>query len=105
MTNTLESIIDRTSWLAYRAAWRIAYAEASQDVRDVKRTMRQDVSLRREGGKESELARIDARMSSHQYDRQAARVVANHLMQSLKVAKMRRDALLVKRDEAKAEAA
>lgn len=40
-TNIETAIVDRTSWLAYRADWRIRYAKASEDVREAKRTLRE----------------------------------------------------------------
>jgi hypothetical protein len=105
MTIIVSGIVDRLSYLAYRRDWRAAYAVASQDVRDVRRTMRQEVALRRQGGRESELARIDARMSSHQSDLHEASTTARNLMMCLGMAKARRDKLLAARDEAKAIAA
>lgn len=105
MSISVITIVDRDTFLAFRAAWRLAYAAATQDVRDVKRTMRVEVATRRLGGTEAELNRIDGRMSSLQYDRHLARGTARDLMEVLDEAKKRRTKLIAARDEAKAVAA
>lgn len=105
MTISANTIVDRETYLSFRAAWRIAYATASQDVRDVKSLMRGDVATRRLGGTEAELTRIDRRMSSHQYDRHIARTSARDLMEALDEAKERRTKLMADSDDAKAVAA
>jgi len=105
MTISISNIVDRDTFLAFRAAWRSAYALASQDVRDVKRSMRNKVATRRLGGTRAELESIDGRMSSLQYDRHLARVSARDLMDLLDEAKECRTKLLAVRDEAKAIAA
>jgi hypothetical protein len=102
MSISVSTIVDRDTFLAFRAAWRVAYAAASQDVRDVKRTMRGEVATRRLAGTEAELNRIDGRMSSLQYDRHLARATARDLMDDLDEAKERRTKLLAARDEAEA---
>jgi len=105
MSISVSSIVDRDTYLAFRAAWRVAYAAASQDVRDVKSSMRDKVATRRLGGTRAELESIDGRMSSLQYDRHLARASARDLMEALDEAKERRTKLIAARDEAKAIAA
>lgn len=105
MSVCVSTIVDRDTFLAFRAAWRVAYAAASQDVRDVKRTMRGEVATRRLGGTEAELNRIDERMSSLQYDRHLARASARDLMDDLDEAKKLRTKLIAASDEAEAVAA
>lgn len=105
MTISTRTIVDRDTYLSFRAAWRTAYADAAQDVRDVKLCMREDVAKRRLGGTDAELKLIDEGMSSLQYDRHMARTAARDLMEALDEAKERRTKLLKARDEAKAIAA
>lgn len=102
MTLVVSSIVDRASYLAYRADWRIAYRAASQEVRDVKRDMRALVSDRRSGALSADV--VDGRMSMKQYDRHLARASARDLMDDLAEAKERRDALLAERDAPSAAA-
>lgn len=75
MTNTIEvAITDRTAWLAFRADWRLHYADASEDVREAKRTLRATYAAGRDAsGDQSSL---------HYY-----RVAANRLMVELDKAK------------------
>lgn len=42
MTEQTNHPTDRASWLAYRASWRVRYAEASQAVRDGKARLRDE---------------------------------------------------------------
>ena len=89
------TITDRSSWLAYRADWRLRYAEASEDVRSVKRSMREAVDLRRGGASESEIDRIDhSLMPSYQSRRELHRVRARLLMKELDDAKEQKNSLL-----------
>jgi hypothetical protein len=94
MTIAIQDIVDRASYLAYRSEWRQRYAQASQDVRDVRRGMREDVLLRRSTVDEDEHAKIDRRMSSRQAEREDARTVARSLMNALDLAKKRRTKLM-----------
>jgi hypothetical protein len=103
MSISINDIADRDTFLAFRAAWRTAYAAASQDVRDVKRDMRRLVADRRSGALTADV--VDGRMSGKQYDRHLARASARELMELLDEAKERRTALLAARDEAAAAAA
>lgn len=91
MTLIVSGIVDRASWLAYRADWRAAYKAASQEVRNVKEGMRDVVRARRSGAIDARVA--DDSMSMRQYDRHIARETARDLMDDLDEAKKRRDAL------------
>lgn len=99
MTIDIDTITDRTTWLAFRAEWRAAYRNASDDVRSIKRDMRSLVADRRSGARDAD--GVDGRMSSNQYEREMARREANRLMRRLDNAKTRRDALLASRAEAR----
>jgi len=76
MTNTTieTAIADRTSWLAFRTDWRLRYVQASEDVREAKRTLRATYAAGRDAsGDQSALHYV--------------RVAANRLMLELDKAK------------------
>lgn len=75
MTNTIEiAATDRTTWLAFRADWRLRYAQASEDVREAKRTLRATYAAGRDA-------------SGDQSSLHYTRVAANRLMVELDKAK------------------
>ena len=95
MSDTINTITDRTSWLAWRADWRLRYAEASEEVRAVKRAMRDAVAVRRSGPGKAEVERIDhTLMPGLQSSRENRRWKARRLMKELESAKARRDELI-----------
>ncbi len=62
----------RETYLAYRAAWRFKYAQISQEIRDLKKSM---------------AARKGQDVSSDQYDLHRLRIRANEQMLELEAAK------------------
>ncbi len=94
----VENIADRESFIAFRAAWRTAYATASQNVRNAKKDIRDLVHDRRSGAVSKDAA--DGWMPGMQYDRHMARKAARTMMWVLEQGKKRRDALVTSYNEA-----
>lgn len=94
MTIDIETIVDRTTYLAWRADWRRRYAEASEDVRATKRELvRAMTDLR------TNAPRIDGR--THEYRIDACRLAlpglrhaAHVIMSERELGTDRRDLLL-----------
>lgn len=88
---------DRTSWLAYRADWRLRYKAASEAIRSTKREIAEHRRLRRELGAAG--ASHTHAADSLQYGLARQRVHASSLMRELDAAKEQKAEMMADMDK------